>query len=260
MNIMQCEATNSLIRLYQKGLQLDWMGVPGGSVSRWLTVPEMMAVQSELDFNSTEYVPLLLDVPELARECFMYCCPGDNLHLESSGFESVSTKILQVAATGDRCRVLWENGEPNRSPLEISMHIASHSSHAVGQGSVVYHCQPINTMALVALAEGDAESLMSQLKKGYAAIINILPDGLGIIPWGMTKPLRHGERLSQEVLDSMKKFVDEVGKGIRSQEALILRGEGLICASAGEREVFNIITAIERASSIRLKILSAGGE
>ena len=260
MDIIQTPAATSLIRLYERGVQLNWLGVAGDSISRWLTTPELMTMEKDLDLDSTQFIPLNLREPTLARECFMYCCHGDSRHLDSTHSGQVSIKILQVNPDGTKCRVLWEYGEPNRSPLEISLHLTSHGAHSVGTGCVVYHCQPLNTMALTELLDEETDDLLPELVKCSKPVINMLPDGIGIIPWGMPQPLRPHERMTQEMYQCMENFMLQVAEHIRYQEAVVLRGEGLICASRGEREVYNIIQVIERAASIRLKILAAGGK
>ncbi len=256
INVLESSAAKSLIRLYERGAQLNWLGVAGDSVSRWLTTSELLAVQSELDFNSQDYIPLNISEPRLARECIMYCCHGDTIGDMAVQGKAISLKILQVNATGDQCRVLWEAGEANRSPLEIALHLVCHAARSVGAGDVVYHCQPLNTLALVALTGEDEETFFEELVKGFSAIISMLPDGIGVIPWGMKVPLRIGQRMTPEMYESMDRFMCQIREHISHQEALVLRGEGLICASHGEQEVCSIINAIERAATIRLKTLS----
>lgn len=259
MGIMQTEAVKSLIQLYDRGAQLNWLGVAGDSVSRWLTTPELMSMEKELDFNSQNYLPMNLKEPKLARECFLYCSHGDQKLKDYTGRESISLHILQVNAAGDKCRVIWENGEPNRSPLEISIHLTCHAARGVGAGSVVYHCQPLNTLALAAMVEKEKD-LMRELVKGFAAIISILPDGIAVIPWMMKRPLRIGETMTQEMYDTMEQFMCSIREQISYQEALVLRGEGVICASRHEREVYSIINSIERAATVRLHMLAAGAK
>ncbi len=257
INVLESSAAKSLIRLYERGAQLDWLGGAGDSVSRWLTPAELLAVQSELDFSSNDYIPLNLTEPRLARECIMYCCHGDAMGDMAVQDKAISLKILQVNATGDQCRVLWEAGEAIRPPLEISLHLTCHAARSTGAGDVVYHCQPLNTLALVALTGEDEGAFFDELVKGYSAIISMLPDGIGVIPQGMKIPLRIGERMTPEMYEAMERFILRIREHISHQEALVLRGEGLICASHSERDVLSIISAIERAATIRLKTLYA---
>ena len=258
MKVMESDAARNLTNLYQLGAHHNWLGVAGDSVSRWLTPRELMAMETELDLNSTDFVPLNVKEPRLARECFMYCCHGDVLPGDYDGSETISLKILQVNGEGDRCRVLWESGEPNRPPLEISLHFTAHAAHSVGPGCVVYHCQPLNTLALAALLGEHEDDFMKELLQGYAAIDNMLPDGIGIIPWAMKKPLRRGEKMNREMYQTMEGFMSQIREHISHQEALVLRGEGIICASRSERSVYSIIHAIERAATIRLSMYAAG--
>ncbi len=257
MKILDSEAAKSLIRLYVHGARQDWLGAVGDSISRWLTTPEMMSIQGELDFNSEAYIPLTVKEPKLARECFMYCCHGNAIVGEDNATEFLSLKILQVNATGDKCRVLWEVGGDNRSPLEVSLHLVCHGAHSVGPGNVVYHCQPMNTLALVSLLGEEEETFYDSLLSGYAAIISMIPDGIGVIPWAMKTPLRLGKRITEDMYQTMEDFMANIRQHIFHQEVLVLKGEGLICASRSEQHVYTIINSIERAAKIRLLAMSA---
>lgn len=100
---------------------------------------------------------------------------------------------------------------------------------------------------------------MAEFKQGYAAIINMLPDGVGIVPWGMKTPQRRGTHMTDEMIGHMMKFLGAVREHIEHQEAVVLLGEGVLCASHSEQAVFGIINSMERASEIRLLMMSAGG-
>ena len=258
MKVMDSDAANNLTKLYNQGARMNWLGVAGDSVSRWLTTRELMSMEAELDLNSTDYVPLNVKESRLARECFMFCCHGEVLPGDYDCGETISLKILQVDQTGERCRVLWESGEKNRPPLELSLHFTCHAARSAGSGCVVYHCQPLQTLALAAMMAENEDDFMKELLHGYAAIHNMLPDGIGIIPWGMNTPLRPGEQMNEEMYHTMASFMAGIRERIHYQDALVLRGEGLICASRSERSVFSVVSSIERAATIRLAMLAAG--
>ena len=257
MDVRESAAARNLTNTYMDAFRLNWLGVAGDSVSRWLTNKELMAVQTELDLTGS-YQSLDIEEPRLARECFLFCCHGEILPGGFEGHQKVSLMILQINDKGNAYRVLWESGEPNRPPFELNLHMTSHAAHSVGPGNVVFHCQPMKTTALSSIIGDDEERLMAELRRGYAAIINMLPDGVGIVPWGMTVPQRRGMGMNTEMIGHMKEFIRAVRGHIEHQEAVILLGEGVLCASHSEQAVFGIINSMERASEIRLLMMSAG--
>ena len=257
MRVLESAAARNLTKTFMDGFRLNWLGVAGDSVSRWLTGRELMAVQTELDLNAA-FRPLDIEEPRLARECFMFCCHGEILPGGFEGHQKVSLMILQINDKGSAYRVLWENGEPNRPPFELNLHLTAHAAHSVGPGNVVFHCQPLKTIALSSIVGNDEGRFLEELRKGYAAIINMLPDGIGIVPWGMKTPQRRGMNMTEEMVGHMRDFIADVRDHIDHQEAVIFLGEGVLCASHSEQAVFGIINSMERASEIRLLMMSAG--
>ena len=257
MTVMESDAAKKLIYLYNEGRRLNWLGVAGDSVSRWLTPREVMALQAELDLNG-EFHPLQVKEPRLAKECFMFCCHGEILPGDIDGEAMISLMIFQVNSTGDMFRILWESGRENHPPMELAIHFTAHAAHSVGAGCVVFHCQPLKTLALAAVVGNDEDKFFRELLCGYAAIHNMLPDGIGMLPWQMPLPQRRGVPMSEEQYADMRAFMAQIREHIQHQESLVLIGEGIVCASRSERNVHSIINAIERASTIRLEMMLAG--
>lgn len=258
MKVMESEAVMYLSYLYNEGRRLNWLGVAGDSVSRWLTAPELMEVEAELNLNSS-YFPLHVKEPKLARECFLFCCHGNRLPRDGEkNHAATNVMILQVNDTGDQCRVLWESEPGIHPPMELAIHFTAHAAHSVGPGCVVFHCQPLNTLALAAVVGNDEKAFFNALLSGFAAIQNMLPEGIGMLPWQMPIPLRRGAHMSEQQYLDMTNFMAKIRLQLQYQETLVLMGEGIICASRSERDVHSIINAIERASSIRLQMMMAG--
>lgn len=257
MKVLECAAARNLTKTFMDAFRLGWLGVAGDSVSRWLTNKELMEVQTELDFTRP-FTPLRIEEPRLARECFMFCCHGEILPGGFEGHQKVSLMILQMNEKGSGYRVLWESGEPNRPPFELNLHMTAHAAHSIGPGNVVFHCQPLKTIALSSIVGEDEERLMAELLRAYCAIRNMLPDGVGIVPWGMKVPQRRGTGMTEEMIGHMTGFLGAVRGHVEHQEAVVLLGEGVLCASHSEQSVFGIINSMERASEIRLLMMSAG--
>lgn len=257
MRVNESDAIKKLTYLFNEGRRMDWLGVAGDSVSRWLTPPEIMAMEAELSWEGN-FHPLQIKEPRLAKVCFMYCSHGDGMSCAPDGGAPISVLIFQVNAAGDRYRILWENGQNSYSPLELAIHFTAHAAHSVGPGCVVFHCQPLKTVALAAIIGNDEERFLNELLRGYAAIQNMLPDGVGMLPWQMPRPLRREAVMTEEQFGDLRAFTAQIREHIRHQESLVLLGEGILCASRSERAVHSIIHAIERAATIRLEMLRAG--
>ena len=257
MKVTESNAAVKLTNLYNEGRRLNWLGVAGDSISRWLTPPEIMELEAALNLNG-EYYPLQIKEPRLAKECFMFCCHGDVLPGDADGDTLISLMIFQVNAAGDKFRVLWESGRENHPPLELAMHLTAHAVHSVGPGCVVFHCQPMKTLALAAVIGQDEDRFLKALEQGFAAIRNMLPDGIGMIPWQMPHPQRRGMPMSEAENHDLRSFMAQIREHMQYQEGLVLMGEGVLCVSRSERSVHSIINAMERASTIRLEMMRAG--
>lgn len=257
MKIAETEFARRTIELYRRGRASGWLGMMGGSVSRWLTGRELMQCEMELNWER-EYQPIGFSVPRLARECFLVCRHDDvGFGLYGDGSD-MGLMVLQVNDRGDMFRVLWENHPDNRPPLELSIHLTAHAARGIGTGEVVYHCQPIQCLALAGMTGDDGARFMEELTRGFAAIRNLLPDGAELIPWGMPAPIRRGTPMTGEMVQDMMRFLEDIQKAVSAHELVVLLGEGVLCASRDEPSCFMIVNAIERAAAIRLTMLSAG--
>jgi rhamnulose-1-phosphate aldolase len=260
MKVLETDAAKHLTYLFDEGRRLDWMGVAGDSTSRWLTAPELMSMESELNLNAP-YSPLYIKEPRLARECFLYCGHGHGVPTDQDHSHTlINLVVFQVNDTGDQFRVLWELEPGNHPPMELAIHLTAHAAHSMGPGCVVFHCQPIHTVALAAVVGNDEKKFFESLLSGFAAVHNMLPDGIGMIPWVMPEPLRQGAPMSERQIMDMASFVSKIREHIRYQECLVLLGEGVLCASRSEWSVHSIINAVERAATIRLQMLLAGAK
>ena len=87
-----------------------------------------------------------------------------------------------------------------------------------------------------------------------------MPDGIDVVPWGMTGSIQLGATMSPEMLVELTDFLKEIGEHTKNHQAVMLDGEGIICSSCSEYAVFGLINTVEHAAEIRLKMLSAGGK
>lgn len=256
MKLTETAFAKRTTELYRRGQSNGWLGMMGGSVSRWLTSRELMQCESELRWNGG-YHPIGVTVPRLARECFLICRHDDVYFGSGADNSDTGLMVVQINDRGDMFRVLWENHPDNRPPLELCIHLTAHDTKGIGTGEVVYHCQPIHCLALAGMADG-AEQYTAELLRGFAALNNLLPDGVALIPWGMPAPIRRGMPMNAEMCRSMEQFMERIRESAANHEAVVFQGEGILCAARDEPSCYMIINAVERAAAIRLAMLSAG--
>lgn len=254
MKVLESPTARVLLDLCAKGSARDWHGFVGSGASRWLQSKELLEVESDLDL-SAPYRPMNISFPKLALEYFMIT--GAQVDQEIIDEPQLPLMILQVDGTGSMYRVVWESVKDDRPPLELYIHLISHASRCTGPGSVVYRCQPQNIIALAGLLPHQDEILMRELNLGYAAMRNILPEGVAVLDWSMPIPIHIGMPMTEPMLQDMKKFVGHIGEKISNHEVVVLIGEGIICTSDNVQVVFGITCSTERAAAIRLKMLAA---
>lgn len=257
MKHAESTAAKKLRYIYSMGNSMGWKAVAGDSVSNWLTSQELMEMEADLNWDGTQR-PIGIAVPELARECFMFACQNNIRYDTGADKIEPSLMVMQVSSGGDMYRILWENIPDDHPLLEIALHFASHNARKLGAGSVVYHCQPLNVMALASLTQEKNGVLMQELVKGYAAVGNMLSDGVATVKWGMVSSIRRGMSMTNEMITEMRSFIADVGKEVAMHEVVAIVGEGIICASSSENVVISTISAVEKAAEIRLKMLAAG--
>lgn len=259
MEAMECATGQGLLQLYQTGKRMGWHGFVGGSVSQWMSTQELLQVQAQLRWDGA-YRPLGVEVPRLSRECFFITRQEGVRFDTGEDMQDNSLLIIQIGEDGRKYRVLWESIPDDHPPLEVNLHMVIHNARSNGPGGVAYHCQPISLIALAALNQRREGDLTEELSKGFAAIRNVVPDGVDSIPWGMPRPIRRGMPMSASMLRDMRTFLENIAAHIANHEAVALEGEGLLVASNTAQTVYGIVNTIEHSAKVRLKILSAGGE
>lgn len=257
---VQFEAGRSLEKLYEQGQICGWHGFIGSSVSRWMRPADLREIQSWLDWGQ-HYWPLDAGkFPQLARECFLFSQQeGTGYGNDNNPFHR-NLQIIQVGRDGGSYRVLWERSIRRHPPMELGIHLTVHSVRNTGPGGVVYHCQPTNAIALAALDREQGRNLMEELAHGFAAVRNVVADGIEIVHWGMSSVIQLDETMTADMLLEMRRFLQEVGTHAQKHRAVIVDGEGIICSSDSEQEVFGLINTVEHAAEIRLKMLAVGGK
>lgn len=256
MKLTETAFAKRTAELYRRGQANGWLGMMGGSVSRWLTSRELMQCEAELQWDGP-YRPIGVTVPRLARECFLICRHDDVYFGQGGDGSDTGLMVVQINDRGDMFRVLWENHPDNRPPLELCIHLTAHDTRGIGTGEVVYHCQPIQCLALAGMS-GSGEEYTGELLKGFTALRNLLPDGAALIPWGMPAPIRRGMPMNSEMCQSMEQFMDSIRAAASTHEAVVFQGEGILCVARDEPTCYMIVNAVERAAAIRLAMLSAG--
>ena len=254
------EAGRAIRKLYEQGQLSGWHGFIGSSVSRWLRPADLREFQACLDW-SQPYRPIDAgSYPRLARECFLFSQQEGTNYGEDDNPFPFNFQVIQVSGDGTSYRILWEKTLRHHPPMELSIHLTVHSVRSNGPGGVVYHCQPINTIALAALNREWGRDLVEELSHGVANVRNVVPDGIDVVPWGMTGSIQLGATMSPEMLVELTDFLKEIGEHTKNHQAVMLDGEGIICSSCSEYAVFGLINTVEHAAEIRLKMLSAGGK
>ena len=257
---METEAGSSVRGLFQLGRSCGWHNFIGCSASRWLGPQDIATCQSYLDWNAEYRTIDGVAVPSLARECFVFSQQVGVRYESGKSPEQSSFLVLQIDDSGSKYRILWEGVEDHHPPMELNIQLVMHASRKIGPGNVVYHCQPLNILALAAIDRKRNVDLLDDLSGGYAAIHNVIPDGIESVPWGMKEPIRREMRMSPSMQRDMRAFISKIGEHARACSTILLEGEGLLCSSWSAENVFCIINTLEHSAEIRLKMLAAGIE
>jgi rhamnulose-1-phosphate aldolase len=227
------------------GGKRGWHERNGGSMSMLLDTPVILELEQGLNLQG-EYQPIGVTIPELSREFFLIT--GDHCDFQDAReCADELCGIIQISPDGSGYRTVMgfvSGQEPSRS---LPTHLMAHAAYCQKEQdthSVVYHCHPEQLIALSYLLPLDDESFSQALKRSGVSCTMTLPQGIGVV-----------DHMEMEQ-DKLSKLTAEK---FQRYDAVLWAFHGVICAGHNLQDVITKVEALEKAASIRMKLLLVPG-
>lgn len=154
--------------------------------------------------------------------------------------------ILHISDDGAYAELMAGFSDGANPTSELVMHLGTHEERLKHdmRHRMVLHCHPADIIAMTMLKKMDSRDFTYRLWAMMTECAVIFPDGVGLIDWSISSSTDLG-------LKSAAYF--------SNYRAVVWAMHGITCVGSSTDEAFGLIEVINKAASIYLKVLSAGG-
>ncbi len=242
MKVLDAEFTKGFAKLADDGYRQGYHERNGGNLSYRLTDGDVSSVAEELD-HTREWRDIGTSVPDLAGEYFIVTGTGEFFRNVKEMTEKTSG-IIEVDSTGTKYRIVWGFSAGGRPTSEIPTHLMNHEvvkRRTGGKYRVIYHCHPVNIIALTFVLPLDEKIFSRELWESMTECPIIAPAGVGVVPW---------------MMPGGRDIAVETSKKMEIYDAVIWAHHGIFCSGDTFDNTFGLMHMLEKSAEILLKILS----
>ena len=245
MKVLDAAFVKGFMQMAEDGWQKGWHERNGGNLSYRIRPEEIESVKEEL--NPGEWIAIGTEVPLLGGQYFLITGTGRY-------FQNVMRKpaesfgIIELDEKGENYRICWglENG--GRPTSEIPTHLMNHEvKFRVTNGAhrVIYHCHPVNTIALTFVLPLTDEVFTREIWEMITECPIVFPAGIGVVPW---------------MVCGSSDIAYATGEKIKQFDAVIWSHHGIFCCGQDFDVAFGLMDTIEKSAEILIKVMSCGGK
>jgi rhamnulose-1-phosphate aldolase len=242
MNVLDADFIKGFMRMCADGWDRDWHERNGGNLTYRVQGGEIASVLSALDMQAP-WQPIGTSVPGLAGEFFVTTGAGKffrNVPL----FPEDCIGIAEIDERGERFRIVWGLKGGGRPTSEFPSHLMNHEvkkEATGGRARVLYHCHPVNLIALTFILPLTAEAFTRELWEMMTECPIIFPNGIGVVEW---------------MVPGGREIAVASSALMREYDAIVWAHHGLFCAGETFDDTFGLAHAIEKSSEMLIKVLS----
>ncbi|MBQ7603709.1 MAG: rhamnulose-1-phosphate aldolase [Clostridia bacterium] len=246
MKVTETEFAKGFIKLADDGYKQGYHERNGGNLSYRLTESDVASVADQLDLTR-EWRDIGTDVPSLAGSYFMVTGTGEFFRNVKEMPEKTSG-LIEVDGTGTKYRIVWGFSGGGRPTSEIPTHLMNHEvvmKRSGGKLRVIYHCHPVNIIALTFILPLDDGIFSRELWESMTECPIIAPAGVGVVPW---------------MMPGGRDIAVATSKKMEIYDAVIWAHHGIFCTGDTFDNTFGLMHMLEKSAEILLKILAVTGE
>ena len=245
MKVLDSNFAKSFIKLADMGFKLGLHERNGGNLSYRISDEEIAQVKEDLDF-SRDFTEIGADVPALAGQFFMVTGTGQFFSNVADSPET-TCGIIELDESGSKYRTVWGYLGGGRPTSEVPTHLMSHEVKMLatnGKHRVIYHCHPVNVIAMTFILPIDDKAFTRELWESMTECPVVFPAGVGVIPWMVCG----GRDIAVATVEKMKKY-----------DVAIWAHHGIFCSGDTFDSTFGLAHTVEKSAEVYVKIRSMGG-
>ena len=238
---MNTKLVNDFKRICTDGYNQGWHERNGGNLSYRMKAEEVDEIRELLNEN-TDWLNIGTEVPNLADEYFMVTGSGKYFRNVELDFED-SVAVIKVNEDGTKYKIVYGLVNGGRPTSELPTHLMNLEVLKLRDPNlrVVYHCHPVNTIALTFVLPLDDEIFTREIWEMMTECPIIFPKGIGVIPWMVPG----GREIGVKTSEIMKE-----------KDVAIWAHHGMFVCGHDFDEAFGLMHAIEKAAEILVKVKS----
>lgn len=238
---MNTKLVKDFKKICTDGYNQGWHERNGGNLSYRMKTEEVDEIKDLLNEN-VEWLDIGTEVPNLAGEYFMVTGSGKYFRNVELDFED-SVAVIKVNEDGTKYKIVYGLVNGGRPTSELPTHLMNLEVLKLRDENlrVVYHCHPVNTIALTFVLPLDDEIFTREIWEMMTECPIIFPKGIGVIPWMVPG----GREIGVKTSEIMKQ-----------KDVAIWAHHGMFVCGHDFDEAFGLMHAIEKAAEILVKVKS----
>lgn len=244
MNVTDLSCVKGFIRMCTDGWLQGWHERNGGNMTYRMKEEEAGAVRSQL-LPRGGWVPMGVTGENLGGAYFLTTGSGKFFrNVEPAPWENIG--IVEINQAGDSWRIVWGLENDAKPTSEFPSHFMNHSVRTAvtgGTDRVIYHCHPVNLIALSSVLPLTDRDFSRVLWKSMTECPVVFPEGVGVVPWMVPG----GPEIALASCEKMKKY-----------QAVIWAQHGLFVTGPDFDTAFGLAHTIEKSAEIYWRILATG--
>ena len=245
MKVMDSAFAQGFVKFADDGWQLRYHERNGGNLSYRIPTEEVDSVRDDLDFTR-DFMPIGTDVPDLANEFFMVTGSG-KYFANVLAHPAENCCIIQIDGEGKNYRIVWGLIGGGKPTSELPTHLMNHEvkkNATNGKNRVIYHCHPVNVIALSSVLPLTDKAFTQALWRNMTECPIVFGDGVGVVPW---------------MVCGGREIAVATAEKIKSYNVVIWAQHGIFCAGTDFDETFGLAHTVEKSAEIYVKIASMTG-
>lgn len=239
MRVIESDFFNDALRYIGYACGYGWHERNAGNISLRLNNAEIESIFDDLKFVNA-WVKLPEVIKDMANE-YVFTTVSGTYFIDIHNDPQTKFCICQISEQGDAYRVVWGGLKPTS---ELTGHLLSlEELKKRKSGRAVYHCHPSNVVALSYILKNDDETISNALWESETECAFVFPDGIGVV--GFYVPGSY--ELAKATAEKMKRY-----------NAVLWSFHGIFASGDSIATAFGLVSAIEKAADIKLKVLSSG--
>ena len=205
MKVMDSAFARGFAKMADDGWQLRFHERNGGNLSYRIPAEEIEAVREDLNLTG-DFLPIGTEVPGVAGEFFMVTGSGKYFSNVLAAPEE-NCCVIEVDEKGVGYRVVWGLTKGGRPTSELPTHLMNHEvkkQASGGKSRVIYHCHPVNVIALSCVLPLTDRDFTLALWQNMTECAIVFGEGVGVIPWMVCG----GREIAVETAKKIAKYIE----------------------------------------------------